>query len=378
MTAMTTEQILTSKLSIPIHPDLFISPRLSGILETLTQKRLAVICAGAGHGKTALTAWAVRQKEITPVWYHLDEQDRDFSRFVRYAAAGLTPLIQNPSPMLEGLIAGAPLSAVHRGRALAALAHALETAPGTRVCLVLDDFHTVQQEKAILESVTFLVDNLPPWFHIILLTRAAPEIDLSRLQLTGQAVDITESDLLFTLDETRQFLTTHLNPPLPLELADQVHQISKGWAAGLVLFYLGLKDLSPEGIAALPPDLAGSNKLIFNYFEQAVFHSLAPETREFMLKTSLLDTLEPEFCNALLHITGSEKILNQLVDGHLFTYRKEFGQNNHRLYTYHHLLRSFLRTLMKQTLPRETITGLYLDIAHLQEAAGNAVNPSFR
>ncbi len=216
MTVMTNAHILASKLSIPMHPDLFISSRLSGILKHLTEKRLTVVTAGAGHGKTALTAWAVRHKDITPVWYHLDEQDRDFSRFIRYAAAGLTSCTKNPCPMMERRIA--PFSAIHRERALAEIVHALEAAPGPRVCLVLDDFHTVQEETAILESVKFLVENLPPWFHIILLTRSTPEMGLSRLHLTGQAVEITESDLLFTLDETRQFLTKHLWPRPPKKI----------------------------------------------------------------------------------------------------------------------------------------------------------------
>lgn len=96
-----------------------------------------------------------------------------------------------------------------------------------------------------------------------------------------------------------------------------MYRISNGWVAGLVLLYLCLEDLSGGRIKKLPTDIAGSSKLIFNYFEETVFQSLESEIQEFMLKTSLLDILEPDFCNALLHITASEKLLNQLVSAHL-------------------------------------------------------------
>ena len=365
------EHILAPKLSIPSHPDLFVPPRLSGILEGVGEKRLTVVTAGAGHGKTALTAWAVKQEGITPVWYRLDEQDRDFSRFIRYAAAGLKPFSGNRNGMMDRLIADASFSARHRGRALEALVQSLESGPDSEVCLVLDDFHTVQEEKAILESVTFLIRHLPQRFHIVLLTRAAPGIGLSRLLLAGQAAQITEADLRFTPEETRQFLTGHLKPALPRELADPLHRISDGWVTGLVLVYLSLKDDAGGQIKDLPADLTGANELTFCYFEETIFHSLPPEIREFMLKTSLLDSLTPQICDALLRITASERILDELVAGHLLTYRNECGRDGTSVYTYHHLLRSFLRTRLKQTLPSEYVAGLHFRIAGLKEAAGD-------
>ncbi len=371
MTMMSKEHILASKLSIPSHPDLFVPPRLSGILNGVTEKRLTVLTAGAGYGKTALTAWAVKQDGITPVWYRMDEQDRDFPRFIRYATAGLKPFSGNRDGVMDKIIDDASSSAPHRGRALAALVHSLESAPASEVCLVLDNFHTVQDEKSILESVEFLIRHLPQRFHILLLTRIAPRIGLSRLHLAGQVAQITEADLRFTPEETRQFLTRHLKPTLPQELAAPLHRISCGWVTGLVLVYLGLKDCAGLQIKDLPADLTGLNKLTFSYFEETIFQSLPPETQEFMLKTSLLDSLNPEVCNALLRITASERILDELVAGHLLTYRNESGQDGDVVYTYHHLLRSFLRIRLKQTLSPESVAELYLSMAGLKEVAGD-------
>ncbi|WP_320042617.1 BTAD domain-containing putative transcriptional regulator [uncultured Desulfobacter sp.] len=196
-------------------------------------------------------------------------------------------------------------------------------------------------------------------------------IDLSRLHLAGQVAQITEADLRFTPEETRQFLTRHLKPTLPQELAAPLHRISCGWVTGLVLVYLGLKDCAGLQIKDLPADLTGLNKLTFSYFEETIFQSLPPETQEFMLKTSLLDSLNPEVCNALLRITASERILDELVAGHLLTYRNESGQDGDVVYTYHHLLRSFLRIRLKQTLSQESVAELYLSMAGLKEVAGD-------
>lgn len=364
-----TEQILASKLSIPIHPDLFISPRLSGLTARMAKKRLTVVTAGAGCGKTALTAWGLGQADVTPVWYTPDDTDRDFSRFIRYVAAGFRPHTGKNSGPVERLIAGAPFAAVHRQQVLASLVHTLESTPDSRLCLVLDDFHTVLGETKILESVEFLIRHLPQWIHIILLSRTDPGISLSRLRLTGQVTEITQADLLFTPGETREFLTGHLRPALSPKLAKQLYGLSNGWVTGLVLFYLGLKD-NPYGTVP-PQGTAGSNKLVFAYFEETVFRSLAPETREFMLRTSLPDTLEPAFCDALLDITGSGRILDHLVRGHLLTCRSGSGPDASPVYAYHQLMRAFLRDRLARTLPGEAVARLYFKTAGLLASAGD-------
>ncbi|MBI9093219.1 MAG: hypothetical protein JEZ12_28760 [Desulfobacterium sp.] len=367
------DNILASKLSIPQHPAIFVPSRLSGLLARMTRKRLAVVVAGAGHGKTALTAHGVKQTGIKTVWYSLDARDQDFSRFIRYLVAGFRPYAGNEGEPMKRLMSEAVVTSMARIRVLEAFIHFMAPSAAEKIILVLDDFHTVQASMEVQESIESLLTHLPPSCHMIILTRADPKIKTSRLRLLDQVAEIKEPDLLFTSLETRALYAQHFNLLLSAGFVAQLHQKSNGWVAVLVLFYLTLKGKSPDRMEEELGDLSGSNKLVFTYLEEKIFRSLPCETRDFMLKTALLDTLVPEFCDAYLNVNHSRTILDQLADNHLLTSKNGAGQIIPDSYTYHHLLQSFLRTKLKQAWSQETVGELYRKIARLHGANGDDI-----
>lgn len=361
------EKILTAKLSVPQHPEIFIPPRFSGLLARMAEKRLTLVVAGAGHGKTALAAHMVRQKNLKTVWYNLDFQDRDFFRFIRYIRAGFGPYIKSGQASMERRLSDACISVMPRIRILEILVPLLTPPDGEKMLLVLDDFHTVQASADIRESVKFLLKHLPAAFHIIILTRAEPRIGLSEWRLMGQVTEINESDLLFTFSETRSFYSEHFKLSLPPTLEKQLYQKSKGWIAGLVMFYLALKKKPRRRIK----NQLLSGEFVFAYLEEEIFRFLSPEIQVFMLKTSPLDTLDPEFCDACFNTDHSKKVLDHLADNHLLTFKSEPGPGSPSFYTYHHLLKTFLLNRLREKWPREAVRQLYKKIARHLEADGH-------
>src|SRR5690242_5060030 len=85
--------ILATKLYIPPpRPDAVPRPRLIERLNEGMRRKLTIICAPAGFGKTTLvSAWVVglQVSDRQVAWLSLDEGDNDLVRFLTYLVASL-------------------------------------------------------------------------------------------------------------------------------------------------------------------------------------------------------------------------------------------------------------------------------------------------
>ena len=82
-------KILNIKLTAVESGNSYKRRRLIDQLGYILQKKIALVTAGAGWGKTTLIAQTVGEMEWDKVWYRLDESDNDFAAFIRYLVAGI-------------------------------------------------------------------------------------------------------------------------------------------------------------------------------------------------------------------------------------------------------------------------------------------------
>jgi LuxR family maltose regulon positive regulatory protein len=158
------ETLLQTKLYIPpLRPDLVPRPRL---IEKLNQgpqqgKKLTLISAPAGFGKTTLVSEWVARNERPAAWLSLDEGDNDLARFLSYFVAALQTLSLNGvEGEVEGITANIgegvlvmlqsaqppPTESI-----LTALLNEIAIVPDNFV-LVLDDYHAVEPNRLIMLS----------------------------------------------------------------------------------------------------------------------------------------------------------------------------------------------------------------------------------
>jgi len=165
-------------------------------------RKLTLISAPAGFGKTTLLSEWVGSCERPVAWLSLDEGDNDPARFWAYVIAALQTV---EAGIGEGVLAASqspqppPIEAV-----LTTLVNEIVAIPDP-FAFVLDDYHVIKAE-AIHNALTFLLDHLPPQLHLVLATRADPPLPLARLRARGQLTELRQSDLRFTTDEAAAFL----------------------------------------------------------------------------------------------------------------------------------------------------------------------------
>jgi LuxR family transcriptional regulator, maltose regulon positive regulatory protein len=343
--------LLTTKLSVPpVRPELVARPRLMERLNRGVRRKLTLISAPAGFGKTTLlSAWrATDQGSKMPVaWVSLDAGDNDLSRFWNYISAAFQAL----APPAINSDMGRPLRAPvyfpdmpSLEAFLTILINHIATFTGDFV-LVLDDYHSVTLQP-IHESLAFFLEHLPQHMHLVISSRNDPPLSLVRLRAEGQLIELHAADLRFTLDEVTAFLNSIMDLGLSDKQIATLDTHTEGWIAGLQLAALSMQ--GREDKQQFIVTFTGSHRHILEYLSTEVFSRQPGYMQDFLLQTSILDRLSESLCDAVTNRRDGQAILERLEQANLFLVPLD---EERRWYRYHHLFAEFLRQRLSQAQP---------------------------
>src|SRR5712691_8340916 len=205
--------ILATKLYLPrLRPNVVSRPRLLERLNEGLHRKLTLIAAPAGVGKTTLVSEWVEGIERPTAWLSLDEGDNDPARFLAYLVAALQTIAATIGEGVLGVLQSPqppPTESI-----LTALLNEITTLPDHFV-LVLDDYH-VLDAKPVDMALAFLVEHLPPQMHLVIVTREDPHLPLARLRARGHLTEVRTADLRFTPSEAAAFLNSVMGLNLSL------------------------------------------------------------------------------------------------------------------------------------------------------------------
>ena len=341
--AHVSETLLQTKLYIPVtRSSLVPRTQLLARLNTGLNGRLTLISAPAGFGKTTLIVhWSKALAESSTwrlAWFSLDDNDNDVSRFFTYFITALQKI--------DAQIGQTALELLHAPQAsniqisLTELLNNLAQS-SQAIALALDDYHLITNPE-IHKGIIFLLENAPPHFHLLLLSRADPPFSLARLRARHQMTEIRQQDLRFEQSETAVFLNQLMALDLPETAVAALEKRTEGWVAGLQMAALSLQGQTDA--EAYIQRFTSSNRFIFDYLAEEVLARRPEGTRDFLLQTAVLDKLCAPLCDAVLNIpeaadSQSQQILEQLESANLFLIPLD---DNRHWYRYHHLFADLL------------------------------------
>jgi len=346
------QQLLSSKLFIPaLRPSLVPRPRLIQELnEGLAAKRkLTLISAPAGFGKTTLTVDWLRQTNLPAAWLSLEEADNTLPRFLAYVGAAFQQVDEEIGAQLRNAIQSPQLPAVEP--LLIGLLNeiAARTDP---LLLVLDDLHVIT-DTSILQGVEFLLRQQPAQLHIVILTREDPDLPFARLRARNQLTELRALDLRFRREEADIFLREVMGLALSEQDVAVLEDRTEGWAAGLQLAGLSMQKQSER--RSFIEDFSGSHRYILDYLTGEVLQRQPESIRSFLLQTAVLERLTGTLCNALTGRQDGDAVLAQLEAANLFIIPLD---EERRWFRYHHLFSDLLRSQLGRTQP-ESIPELH-------------------
>jgi len=171
-----------------------------------------------------------------------------------------------------------------------------------RLVLVLDDYQFASglEVDALL---AFLIDNLPAQLHLVVVSREAPAIPLARLRAQGQVLDLGPQDLRFVAEETRLFLNQSMALGLTEPQVQALDARTEGWPAGLHMAAMTLARQSDA--ESFIRSFTGSHRLVQDYLLEEVLQRLPADVQAFLMRTSVLERMCPELCDAVMQAEGA-------------------------------------------------------------------------
>ena len=373
-----TELLLQTKFYIPsIRSNLVPRPQLIGRLSQALQlgRKLTLVSAPAGFGKTTLLSeWLAGLKAVAanehqiknlqlvmssaeafevphlPAWLSLDEGDNDPARFLTYLVTALNQAVGTISDIGKGALGmlqspqPPPVEAI-----LTSLLNEIATAP-YRIIFVLDDYHRIESSP-IDDSLTYLLEHLPPQMHLVIATREDPRLPLARLRARGQLAEVRATDLRFSPSEAAEFLNQVMGLDLSAEDITALESRTEGWIAGLQLAAISLQ--GRQDSSNLINSFTGSHRYVLDYLIEEVLEQQSESVQTFLLQTTILDQLTGSLCDALTDNNNGQATLRMLERTNLFIVPLD---NDRSWYRYHHLFADLLRQRLLQTQPEQLPT----------------------
>ncbi len=349
--------LLLTKFYVPhLRAERLSRPRLTRRLDDALARKLTLVCAPAGYGKTTLVAeWVASRVAVgapgdasSPrvAWLSLDAGDSDPARFLTYLVAALqrinpdigrdiTSMLQQPPPHAHEAL-------------LTPLINDLVSVSSPLI-VVLDDYHLVTA-LAVHLQIAFLLEHQPPQMHLVIATRDDPPLPLATWRAKGEVAEIRQGDLQFTAEEALEFLRRAAQTELPAAEMAAVLQRTEGWAAGLELLAHSLR--GSDDVPGLLESFTGSNRHVLDYLMEEVFQRQPANIQDFLLNTSVLDRMSALLCDAVTGRVDSDALLLALEQRNLFVVPLD---RSRQWYRYHHLFGDLLRHRLELQAPDRVV-----------------------
>ena len=345
MTAGAAEAVIATKLFRPNPRHQTVERlRLHDLLRQGCRLPLTLVVAPAGWGKSTLVADWLRRDQLAAGWVSLDGGDDDPNRFWRYlllaagqagsaaGAVGLRRLDGAGSDVLRDV--------------LPAFINELASSDA-HLLLVLDDYHMVTSSR-VHATVAALLDLGPSQLHLVLITRADPPLQLSRLRVREDLAELRAEDLRFSLDEALALFGDRLGTGLSDRDVHRLLERTEGWAAGLQLAALRMR--GRDDPSAFIERFTGADWHIVSYLGEEVLVSQPPRVREFLLATSVLNRMCAPLCNALTGRLDGAELISEIHRANLFLIPLD---DERRWFRYHHLFGGLLQHELARTAPEQ-------------------------
>ncbi|MFU8771134.1 MAG: hypothetical protein ACNA8H_01805, partial [Anaerolineales bacterium] len=399
----------TKLLIPPERPGMVARPQLLAHLDECLTRKLALLSAPAGYGKTTLlSAWVahlrqpgaarrdtraqagkpLRGSPFPVAWLSMDDDDNDAVNFSGHFCAAFeaidpaiaqhlweliqaeyhvesTSRLQRAARNLLELLQAGRFSSLGSDRLLEAvqsdLINCIMDIPENFV-LILDDYHMITSVQ-VHRFLATLIERMPPQMHLVIATRSDPPFPLAQLRARDQMVEVRLDHLRFSLDEAAAFMQGIGGLHLTQAEVAAVAERTEGWAAGLQMASLAMRGRTD--LVKYIQDFTGSHRYIMDYLVEEVLDHQPQVIQAFLLQTSILKRMSAPLCNAVIassqlgrgetQIVGydSQATLEYLQRANMFLIPLDDQRNWNR---YHNLFAELLRKRLRETRAEQMAT----------------------
>jgi LuxR family maltose regulon positive regulatory protein len=336
--------VLLSKLQAPqIRTKILYRARLIDSLVSNLNKKVILVCAGAGYGKTTLLSQLLSSKDIPYVYYHLEKSDAEPAVFFSYLIEGIRKFSPDFGKKTEALSHFFNYPQRYLELILGTFINEIIETVKEDIYIILEDYHTIYPAEHIDKILNYLFNHLPQQVHFIISSRVRPPLSVAQLQARDEIFEIGGQELRFSKEETKDLFVSVYSISLTESELEWIEEHLEGWPTSLRLMLQSSNyfenEKSSRYIKRILDSYYQSQSNLFDYFAQEIYDQESKSMRQYLIDCSVLEWLTPELCDAVARRKNSATLLSEL------TMRNAFLVDIPNIgYRFHHLFRDFLRS----------------------------------
>ena len=343
--------------------------RLHQRLQANLDRKVQVLWAPAGYGKTTLLSESLSDAPNLACWYLLTHDDKDPREFARFCVNAVRVCLPDFGHTVPQLGAYAPDRDWRTEIGLLVTAFVNEVPQ--KLVFIIEDLHNIEDYSEVREALSLLIERSPESVHFAISSRIRPSLAcLPRLYALDEVAYVNGEDMSFSIEETREVLSRLWSRNVSDDESRAIHEWSKGWITGIVL----AARVRDEG--GLGVDLPAIHREhLFEYLAREVVDRLPQQLRAFALRSSVVEAFTVDFLNKLLETTRSDELVRQVLEKGLPLEERPGPTTSYR---YHDLLVSWFWCVTITSLrwigARQTATSQVIEDRHEARVAAPLPN----
>lgn len=350
----------------PLRDDILSRERLLDWLNVKIHNRVVLLTAEAGYGKTTLLADFARRTRLRVLWYRLDRGDRDWVGFIAYLVAAVRVHLPAFGPATASLLRETGSSAPPLQSVLDTFLRELGELGAEPTALVFDDFHLVDDSEEVRQILREIISRAPERFSLIIASRRAPPLRLARLRALGELAELRTAELRFDHAETERLFKETYAMPIEAALLTEVSRRTEGWAASLQLVRAALRDRDSSAVRAFVQSLSGGEGHLYDYLAEEVIGDLPNTLQEFLMRTSVLGTIDLELGPVAADIS-IERARSAIDEAERHGLLARQRADSPYVVRAHPLVREFLQSRLARSIGRDAVASLHRRVAAVAE-----------
>lgn len=334
------------------RPELLSRSRLLNSFFELLDNKLVIVAAPAGYGKTSLMIDLVSQLEWPVCWYALDALDQDPLRFFAHFIASLNLRFPKFGEASLAVLQSMAQERLNLDLMVSTIVNDAYENITEHFIIVLDDYHLVNESTPVNQFISRFIQDVDENCHLIVASRTLISLpDMPLLVARSQVGGLSFEELAFRPEEIQELLLQNQHLTISDAAARDLAQQTEGWITGLLLStqLLGREVAERQVVSRV------SGVDLYEYLTQQVFSRQPASIQRFLLRTSLLEEFDGDFCAEVIDLALGihedwHKLMQKALRHNLFILPVE---DERVWFRYHHLFSEFLQNRMLRDHPQE-------------------------
>ncbi len=326
---------------------------------TISDKKVIIIEAQAGQGKTTLASQFLNFHQLGHIWYQIGPEDSDPFFLLSSLLLNLSSRFPEFSSFqLSAILSDGQVGPLDIERCVNILLRDIDAYLPQEIFVVFDDIHLLDGSHLTQSLLEYLLDTSPPKLHFLLTSRHPLQLR-SKILRNGQSLCyLNTNDLALGHREIETLFDAVLKKKISRLEVDEIRRVTGGWIMGIILAshpIFGREKFWQTPSDPVSPLSSGQGHLL-EFFQDEIFDQIPDALHVPFLKLSLLAEIPVNLAWIVTTIKDIDVILNKMARGNFFVYQLDKHQLTFR---FHHFFQEFLQLRARHLLSEDEIRQIH-------------------